>query len=155
MARISHEGTEVHWLPNCSDIDGPTVAEIASGVDLSPYVTKDGVNTPNAQNTVDTAGISSNFDSQSVGTWGGNVVLTMFRDDDDETDGYEAFEYRDAGFLVVSRFGAPVTGSAVEVYPVQAHQPVPTASAANEAQKFTVTFAVTDAPAMNAVVASS
>ena len=157
MARTPYdENVKVFFCETIVDRDAPTEAEIGAGIDWTPFLTKDGVNVPNAQNMVDTGGIDTSYDAQQVGTWGGApLVLTMFRDDTDETDSYDSITYRDRGFVVISRFGVPESGGRVEVWPVEAHEPTLQQTAGNEAQKFTAAFAVTDAPSMRAVVAAS
>jgi hypothetical protein len=157
MSRTVYEGkNKVIYCPAVADIQAPTEAEIGAGTDLSPFVTKDGISVPNAQNMVDSATIEDTFDAQQVGSWGGGpVTLTMFRDDTDETDSYDLIEYGLEGYLVISRFGAPVASSKVEVWPVEFHEPTLMQSAANEMQKFSAAAAVTGSPAMRAVVAAS
>ena len=131
----------------------PTLAEILAGTHLSPYIAKDGVELPDGQNYVDSATIEDDFDAQEVGSWGGGPVsLTMFRDDDDESDAYDLIVRGTRGFLVFSPFGVPTYGSPVHVFPVAMHEPVLLPPAANEMQKFKAGFAVTGAPAMRAVV---
>lgn len=156
MSRLVHEGnTKVYLALAVANKSAPTLAEIAAATNLTPFITKDGVTTPSNQNMVDAAGIDTVFDAQYVGSWGGPVSLTMFRDDDDETDSWELITYGLEGWIIVSRFGVPTTGSTVEVYPVQAHKPVMQQTATNEMQKFTAMFAVTDAPDDSATVAAS
>lgn len=156
MSRTVYEGNvKVHYVPTIASIAAPTTTEIAAGVNLSPFITKDGVSVPNAQNMVDSATIEDVFDAQRVGSWGGGALsLTMFRDDTDEEDSYELIEYGLEGFILISRFGAPIATSVVEVWPVEAHQPTLMQTAANEMQKFTAAFAVTSTPALAAVVAA-
>jgi len=157
MSRTVYEGnTKVYYAPAVADKDAPTEAEIGAGSDLTPFITKDGVSVPNAQNMVDSAGLDEIYDAQQVGSWGGGALtLTMFRDDDDETDSYDFIEYGLEGFLIVSRFGPAVATSKVEVWPVEFHEPTLMQTAANEMQKFTAAAAVTSAPSMRAVVAAS
>lgn len=155
MSRIASEGkVKVYHCPTIANLAAPTVAEvITAGTNLTPFLTKDGVSTPNSQNMVDTAGINTVFDTQAVGSWGGApLVLTMFRDDTDESDSYELITYGLKGYIVIARFGTIVATDVVEVWPVEAHQPTLMATAANEAQKFTASFAVTAAPDLDAVL---
>lgn len=156
MARLVYEGnTKVRLLVTiASSTLVPTAAECAAGKDLSPFITKDGIAVPNAQNMVDSATINDSFDAQRVGSWGGGpLTLTMFRDDTLETNGWDAITYSLDGFLVLSRrTGLFTAGAKVEVYPVEAHQPTMMNSAANEMQKFTAAFAVTGTPNLNATV---
>jgi hypothetical protein len=160
MARYVYEGyTRVQWVTTIADIGEPTVAELNAGTDITNFVTKDGVNTPQNQNMVDSATIAETFDAQLVGSWGGALELTMFRDavaaDD---DAWTLFVYGTNGFLVIRRGIAVATATAaaqrVEVYPAQMHQPIMQPSAANEQQRFVVSCAVTAAPDLKAVVAA-
>ena len=79
--------------------------------------------------------------------------LTMYRDGEDEADGYDLIIQGTNGYLVISPFGIPTVASKVMVVPIEMGIAEPTNSAANEAQKFTVSFFMTGAPEMNAVVA--
>jgi hypothetical protein len=156
MSRLVYEGnTKIRLLVTiASGTLNPTAAECAAGKDLSPFVTKDGIAVPNSQNMVDSATINDVYDAQRVGSWGGGpLVLTMYRDDTLETNGWDAITYSLDGFLVISRrTGLFTASSKVEVWPVEAHQPVMGNTAANEMQKFTAAFAVTAPPNLNAVV---
>lgn len=157
MSRTVYEGkNKVYFLPACTDTEAPTLAEISAGKNLTRFVSKDGISVPNTQNMVDSATIEDVYDAQQVGSWGGGpLVLTMFRDDDDETDSYDLITYGLEGFILISRFGPAITGAKVEVWPVEAHEPTMMQSAANEMQKFNAAFAVTAEPAMRAEVVAS
>lgn len=156
MSRTVYEGNvKVLFAATVASKTAPTVANIAAAIELTPFITKDGVSVPSTQNMVDSATIEDVFDAQRVGSWGGGpLTLTMFRDDEDETDSYDLIEYGLEGFLIISRFGDPIVGSKVEVWPVEAHEPTLMQTGANEMQKFSAAFAVTSAPAMRAVVAA-
>lgn len=153
MSRTTYEGkTKVYFATSVASITAPTTANISGATNLTPFITKDGVSVPNTQNMVDSATIEEVFDAQTVGSWGGGALeLTMFRDDAADT-AWNLIVYRTTGFLIISRFGAPIAGSKVEVWPVQMHAPIPQATAANEMQKFTAAFAVTAAPELKATV---
>lgn len=156
MPKIPYEKyTRVYFLNTVANIAAPTVAEITAGVYLSPFVTKDGVQTPNSQNFIDSADITSNYDSQEPGSYGGAPVnLTMFRDGTTDT-AWNLVQYGTRGFLVIARRSTdtPVAGDKVEVWPVAMHEPVMQNTAANEMQKFTAGFAVTSTPNTRATVA--
>ncbi|MCB0966277.1 MAG: hypothetical protein KDB37_05530 [Ilumatobacter sp.] len=156
MSRTVSDGIlQVHWLPAVSSAAAPTVAEIAAGTDLTPYLTPDGVNFPLTQNMVDNFGIADTFDGQRIGTWGSsNPNLKMFRDDTDEADTFEGIARGDEGFVLISRFGAPSATARVEVWPAQAGTPLPNPPARNENQSYTQGFAITSAPNLFAVVAA-
>ncbi len=157
MARQVYEGkTNVYWCTTISSKTAPTVAEITAGVALTSYVTKDGVAVNSTTNNVDNATIAETFDAQAVGSWGGDVELTMFRDNSADT-AWTTCVYGTAGFVVIDRFRAsgtlPSAGNKVEVWPAQMHQPVPENSAANTLLRFKEKFAITSAPALSATVA--
>ena len=157
MSRFVYEGqTRIQWVTTIADIAEPTPTELNAGTNLTPFVTKDGLNTPQNPNMVDSATIAETFDAQLVGSWGGALELTMFRDSvaaDD--DAWTLFVYGTNGFVVVRRGVAVATTFAaddrVEVYPAQMHQPIMQPSAANEQQRFTVSLAVTSQPNLKAV----
>jgi len=81
--------------------------------------------------------------------------LTVYRDDVDESDGYDLAVDGTAGFLIVSAFGEPQDGDEVQVIPVQMGQALLSNSSANSPQTFQLHFALTDDPAMDAVVGGS
>lgn len=159
MARRAFEGyTAVWWIPTelgIGDITAPTTAELGLGTDISTFVTKDGVNTPQNQNMVDNASIADIFDAQTVGSWGGSLELTAFRDDAAD-DAWDLFNYGDVGYVVIRRLvpydQAWAADDVCEVYPAQMHEPINNASAANENTRFKATCAVTRTPELNAVV---
>jgi hypothetical protein len=156
MARFVSEGfTRVTWATTIASIAAPTVAELNAGTHLTPFLTKDGLTTPANQNMVDNASLAETFDAQLVGSWGGAIQLTMFRDTTDTA--WNLAVYATNGYLVVRRGLTIATGWAagqkVEVYPAQMHQPVMAATAANEQARFTLQLAVTAEPNVRATVA--
>jgi hypothetical protein len=157
MARLTYEGNvKVYWATSVASKTAPTVANFTGATNLTPFITKDGVSVPNTQNMVDSATIQDVFDAQTVGSWGGGALeLTMFRDNATDT-AYNLVIYGTTGFVLIWRFSAgaatPSAGAKVEVWPAQMHEPMPLQSAANEMQKFTAAFAITDSPAMRATV---
>lgn len=158
MSRYVHEGnTRVDFVPTIASKAAPTVAELGAGTALSTLLTKDGLQVPDTQNMVDSSTLSDTFDAQVVGSWGGGVSLTGFRDNVSD-DLWDLAVYGDEGYIVVRRGSAYDTAWAaadvVEVYPIQFHEPVPNATASNEEARFTVACAVTSAPNKRAVVAA-
>ena len=158
MSRYVHEGnTKVALVPTIADITAPTAAELGAGTDISELLTKDGLQTPDSQNMVDSAALSDTFDAQVVGSWGGGVTLTGFRDDSADTL-WDLAVYGTNTHLVVRR-GLPydtawAATQDVEVYPIEMHEPVPNPTGANEQVRFTLACAVTAQPAKRAVVAA-
>ena len=160
MARYTHDGkTTVRWVTTITDIAAPTVAQLNAGVDISRFIPKDGLNTPQNQNLVDSAALPDKFDAQVQGTWGGSLGVTGFRDENpDDDDLWNLTELGTNGFLVIRRGldwdAAFAADQAVEVYPAEMGQPIPSATAPNEQARFTSTYAVTETPELKAVVAA-
>lgn len=155
MSREVFEGNyKVYFVPTIASPAAPTVAQITGGTYLGTMLTKDGVALNVSQSSVDTAGIDSLWDTQIGGSAGMTPELTMFRDGTDESDGYDLIVQGTNGFLVICPFGVPVAAKKVIVIPIEMGIAKPTNSAANEAQKFTVSFFMTGAPQMQAVVAA-
>lgn len=154
MARITHEDTKVYWLPAVTDLDAPTEAEITAGDELTSQIPVDGVTLNPTRNNAAQAMLGDAFVAELVGTWSQGITLTFVRDDTDDL-ARDTFTYRADGFLVISRFGDAEDGKAVEVYPAQSHEPADLATAENEFSKFEVQLAVTDAPAIRAIVGGS
>lgn len=158
MPRYPHDGkTRAYWVPTIANKAAPTVAELNAGTSLAGFLTKDGLDTPFAQNTVDNSDLEDTFDAKGVGTFGADVTLTCFRDDTTDT-AWNLFVYGTVGFLVIRRGPAYSTawtaGQKVEVFPAQMHEPVPMSTATNEQNKFKVALPVTDQPNLKATVAA-
>jgi hypothetical protein len=157
MARYVPDGyTRVSWVTTISNIAAPTAAELNAGTHITPFLTKDGLTVPADQNMVDNASLAETFDAELVGSWGGAIELTGFRDDTADTL-WNLAVYRTNGYLVVRRGVAVATTFAaaqkVEVYPAQMHNPVPSPTAQNTQQRFTLRLAVTAEPNLKSTVA--
>jgi hypothetical protein len=155
MARFVYEGkTNVYWLVTIATASSPLVSEITAGVNITNFVSKDGVAVNINSNNVDSATIAQIFDAQVTGSWGADMELTMFRDDTLDT-AWNLCTYGSNGYIVIDRnrlSGTIVTtsGSKLEVWPCQMHQPSPENSAANTNVRFTEKFAVTSQPYLSA-----
>lgn len=154
MSREVYEGNfKVYWLTSLSNIAAPTTSEISAGKYIGAFATKDGVAFNVSQNSVDTAGIDSLWDTQIGGSVGMTPELTLFRDGATETNGWDLVVQGAEGFLVVVYFGTPIAGSKCAVIPAEMGMGKPANSGANEAQKFTVSFFMRSQPNLKAVVA--
>lgn len=156
MAREVYEGrTNVYWATAVSNKNAPTVAEITAAVNLTNFVTKDGVSVNITTNNVDNATIAETFDAQVPGSYGSDLQLTMYRDTTDTA--WNLCVYGTNGFLILDRGRAsgtlPSAGNKVEVFPAAMHEPAMENSAANTNKRFVEKFAVTAAPAQKATVA--
>jgi len=158
MTRYSSgDGTHrVAYVPTIANIAAPTTTELNAGTLLHLFIPKDGLKVPTGQNMVDSFTLGEKFDSQVVGSYGGPLTLTMFRDQPTDA-AWNLITYGLAGYIVVRRGTASATAwtvaDKVEVYPVQFHKPVMMDTAANDQAKFTATAAVTSEPNEKATVA--
>lgn len=156
MSKEASEGNvKLYWLPACANIAAPTVAEIAAGTNLTPFLPTSGLAIDSNENNASIAMIDSGHTDEQVGTYSTSVALTLVRDAvSADDDAWTLFVRGLSGFLLKSPFGAPVATSRVEVYPCEAHEPVPLPPAENEFQQFRVTLAVHTTPNRKAVVAA-
>ena len=157
MGRYTHESIRVWWVPTISNIQAPTVAQITAGVEHTAWVPVDGINIGGTRNNASQAMLGGAFVTEEPGTWGTTIEITYVRDDATDTPwDFFAGGYKTAGFIVIRRQGAAgavAIGNKVEVYPARTHEPQMLASAENEYSKFSVQFAITATPALEAVVA--
>ncbi len=155
MPRATHEqNVKIYWATTVASKTAPTAANITAATNMTANVTKDGVSLGFSENMVDNAAIDSAFDAQSTGSYGSQIAITMFRDTGSEASSFGLMVRGTNGFLIRSPFGPAIAGSKVDVFPAQIGVTQLANSAANENQKFTVNFAVTDAPALNVTVAA-
>ncbi len=157
MARYTPDGkTLVYWVSTIANIAAPTVAELNAGTRISGYLTKDGLDISFNQNAADNADLEDTFDAQGVGTFGGTINGTFFRDNSADT-AWNLFVYGTTGYLVVREGVAVATAwtaaQKAQVYPAQMHEPVPVPPTSNEQRKFKVMLPITDQPSLKATVA--
>lgn len=156
MARYTHESLLVYWIVTIANRTAPTVAEFTAGTNLTSLVPVDGVNVGGTRNNASQAMLGGAFVTEEPGTWGTSMEVTFVRDSSSDT-AWDLFAgaYKTVGHLALRRAGSGViaAGNKVEVYPVSTHEPQMLASAENEYAKFTVTYAVTAQPSLEATVA--
>lgn len=157
MARYPFEEFTRVWLvPSIANIAAPTVAEINAGVDVTCFLTKDGLNPGGSTNKVDQGSLCSHVDGETIGTVKYDMTLKGYRDAAGDTF-WDLVDWAEATSVVVRRGVAFATAVAaaqkVEVYKGQTGEPVPMASAANANQTFEVSVAVASAN-LKAVVAA-
>lgn len=156
MARRQFTGEGRVWfVTTIASVAAPTAVEVTAGVDLTPFLRRDGLTTPQGGNTIDIADASSRFNKTAPGTYGGEpIALGLYRDSvvaDD--DAYVALPRDTVGYIVVRRFGgstvAATAAQKVEVYTgtVISREMEPTGD--NEAQRFNVMFSVEAVPSMD------
>ncbi|MDT0477401.1 hypothetical protein RM863_35295 [Streptomyces sp. DSM 41014] len=171
MARYGTTGRiAIYFAPTIASMAAPKVSEISAGVNLSDYVTRDGLKTPSSGNTIDAADIGSRFNKTAPGTYGGDAAeITAHRDSKSTTDLAWSTLPQDAiGFLIVARqgfaqsvttglgtkAGTPTVADRCEVYPVTVISRAANDTGDNETSKFTASLAITGEPAQDAVVAT-
>lgn len=153
MADFTHQLTHIYFCPTVADMGAPTVAEVVTAGALVAKMTN--FSTPFNQAAVDTSDTRSAFDTSIGGTTSaGPLVLTLKRDDTDESDGWDLFQLRDTGFIVVDRRGPFTAADPVEVYPVEVGQRLPAGFTKNAVVTFDVNFFVSEAPELDAVAAA-
>jgi hypothetical protein len=123
MARLGSTGNiRVWWVETIAAPNAPTVAEITAGVDLTPFMRRDGLATPRSGQTIDASDAASRVNKKAPGNIdAGEVTFRGLRDSvaaDD--DGWTTLAEDEAGYLVVRRFGgstvAATAADKVEVY---------------------------------------
>jgi hypothetical protein len=145
----------VWWVVSIATASTPAVSEITAGVNVTNFIAKDGVARGVTTNNVDSATIAEIFDAQVVGSWGGEMELTMFRDAAIDTAWNLFNNYGSTGYVVIDPFHVvgtnPTQGSKVEVWPAMMHTPASENSAPNTNVRFTEKLAITSTPYLSAV----
>lgn len=133
----------------------PTDLEVAASTNVTEYVVS---LTANSQgNTVPTPSLDTLFETSVPGTSTASFTADFYRDDTDDT-AWETLTRGLKGYFYISRFGGgganamPEAGDKVEVWPVTITSRSASALASNTAQTFTLTCAVPEEPAEDAVV---
>lgn len=157
MARLAYEArTKVHYVATLEDEESPALTEIAAGVDLTTFITKDGVNPGTTNNRIDTGGIDDTFDSQIQGSWGAEFQLTAMRDDTTDT-AWETLQRGVQGYIIIGYDSAAgiATADVVQVWAVELGTPVMQPSAANTNQMFIADCAIATPPVLEAEVVAT
>ena len=123
MADLLSDGMiRVEWLTTCANIAAPTVAERNAGLNLTPFMTPDGLKTDASNATVDNSSLASTYDTELVGrAKNSNSVKWKAQDAADTLK--TTLTFKANGFLLVRRnvvtATAPTIGDKCEVYPSQ------------------------------------
>lgn len=162
MPRIGSTGNiQVHYAPTVADITAPTLAEIAGGVDLTPWLLRDGLSRPKDGNTIDVAGADNLYNATDAGTYGGQPWrLSFFRDSDEADDtAWDTLPRGTRGFLIIVPFeGSDATlvgGERGECAPIIVISRSERDIEQDGAYRFDVTCAIPSEPADDAVVAAA
>lgn len=154
--RVFDKYTKVSWVTTLSSLTSPTAVQLTAGEDITTFIPKDGVRPSGTQNLVDQGDITTQFEAKTIGTYSEDFELMGYRDDTAD-DFWDLCVVNTVGYLVIRRMVlysvAYTAAQTVEVRPAQMGQPQMANSAANENQKFSIKFAITAAPVLDATVA--
>ena len=159
MPRITPDGYSKVWFTTTIvSIAAPTLVEIELGEELTPFLTRTGIDTPEEGTDADSSSLASPRDFSVPATIGGDIVGELYRDDTAD-DAWDALARLTEGYLVIARFGGGGTDNAiavadvVEVYPVRVSQRSPARLTGGETQRFVTRFALSTDPNLAATVA--
>ena len=151
MSRRGSTGElRVSFVPTIADMAAPTAAEVTAGTDLTPFLTRDGVNTPNSASTTDISDLADRRNKRAPGTFGGDDwTLKLYRDSVTADDDAWTLLVQDLeGYLVIRRFGGAENALAatnkVEVADIAVLSRVMDTPGADTPQTFTAVLAVAD-----------
>ena len=138
--RIVDGYTTVWWVTTLSSTTTPTATQITAGVNLTSYITKDGLDVSPDQDTVDTTSLNSLTETEDLGMAKVDMSLTMKRQSTDTA--WTTFASNPSGYLVIRRGVANGTAATAaqkcEVYTARASNRIPLKPAKNEVEKFQV-----------------
>ncbi len=141
---LSDGNIKATWVPGgVLNPDAPTLAELASGVDLECFITADGLDIKGDTASVDNTALCSTDDTEEPGRVSYQIELTVKRKQDPLQDtGWNTLTDRALGALVVRRNLPSATawaaGQPAEVYPARCGRPIMEMPEKNSAQKFKV-----------------
>lgn len=161
MSRLMFPGTgKFRWVTTLSSITAPTATQINAGVDLTPWLRQDGLNRTVTSAVTDTADARDTFDRTDIGTYSATLEVTFLRDSVSASDtAFTTLPRGTRGFAVVAPFGwtsgatTATAGDRCEVWTAVVSALGPEAEGKEKAQIIRVTFALPDAPVLNAVAA--
>lgn len=158
MARQTPDGLlKVHWVPTIANTAAPTVAELAAGTDLTPFLTPAGINLPDEGTEADSSDLSSERDKSVPSTIGGNPEAEFWRDDTTDT-AWTTLARGTSGYLLVAIFGGTGTDAALiatdtcDVWTVRVSSRNRVRPARGETQRFQSVFANAADPAEDSTV---
>ncbi len=142
--------SEIHFCPAVASLAAPSRAEVTAGTDLTPAVAAiNGFQFSNSP--IMTPKLSTTFTTQIPGEDTSPTSSLDFYDDDADDAIRDALTKGTTGFLVFMPYG-DVPGARAEVWPAITTGANDQWTMSNEAAKFQVAFAITEAPVQEAVV---
>lgn len=154
---IPNENTWVGFAPTVAALDAPTAANVASTVNLTPFLIS--LNASARGNTVPTPSFDSLFETSIAGTNTATFDADFYRDDVNDL-AWETLPRAAEGYFIVSRFGGtganntPAAGDEVEVWPVMVVSRTMANMSNNTVMTFTVSCSVPQEPAETATIAA-
>lgn len=148
MARRGYtEEIRVAFVATIASPAAPTVAELTAGVNLTPFLRRNGLSRPQTGNTIDASDLASRQNKQAAGTYGGDSwTVRAYRDDTADT-AWDTLEPGTDGYLVVRNFGgsgeAFAAADEIEVAPITVVSRSAADTADNEMQSFEAALAIT------------
>jgi len=139
-------------------LTAPTATQINTGVDITKFLRRGTLQTPQSGNLVDTSDASSRFNSTDLGTFGGDkLTATFYRDSATGTDTcWPLLASGLRGFLAVIAWGtagaSPAAADRLWVYQTAVNTRTPLVGAENDPILFSVEFAVTSPPNLDATL---
>lgn len=159
MSRLTFTGNgKLFWVADPSGagtvvtLAAPTAVQINTGTNIMKFLKRGSLAIPQTGNLVDTSDASSRFNSTDLGTFGGDKLTSNFlRDSVAANDtAWPLFLSGKRGFLVPMWWGSagasPAAGDRCSVYQVAVNTRTLVPGAENDAQMFTVEFAVVSPP---------
>lgn len=150
----------IHILTALANMAAPTITEIGAGIDVSPFLTKDGFSSGETGNTAPAAGAAEKVNLETSGSINYAVSMSFFRDDETDT-AWEAYEQGDEIYVVFCRKGgsgadgAIDVGDEVEVYFGEALDKSNADIAENTNGRFTTRLSTGARPELDALVVGS
>lgn len=158
MARLVFDGNyHVYWLDTPpADKHAPTVAEIAAGTELTPFIPKDGFDPGVNNNRVTGGDLSTTFTDESMGTYTSQLKVDFYLEKPPGANTAKDTLVKGAtGAIVVCWAGAAAATEPCYVWPeVECGQQIPIKTGENARQKMTADIAVGAEPDMDATVAA-
>jgi hypothetical protein len=160
VADIVTDGkTKVALVDSISDINAPTVAELAAGTDITAQLTADGLAGFQPETAaVDNTSLGSDFDTSVAGRSNYSGTMLRFKRQDSDTV-YDTYTKGTDTHVVIRRDGTAWAGAfaesdVVEVYPVQVGEVANLDPEPNTVQRFELPLMMRSEPDLRATVAA-
>nr|WTB35195.1 hypothetical protein OG781_42195 [Streptomyces sp. NBC_00830] len=144
--------TKIYFLPEISAATNiPTRQEITTGTELSGAVS-DIAGWSLGNSPIDTPDLGSTLTTSIPGEDKADASTLTFYEDKAGDSIETLLSKGEEGFVVILRKGDVPASKSMDVFPVRVASRAPAYSAGSDPAKFTVTFAVSDKPTLDAAV---